>query len=177
MKTNRNSHIQAKKLSPETNALSFSTLFFLGLMVLIALGSVFLAWQRYTLQKENTEISQKIEGKQKTIQSLSKGDDALTYQMAATALTKAENYRIKWSEIVQKILDLETSRIQFTQFSSSPQKEVSIQGIASQMEDVARLLAQLKKDPALRAPFVSSLVEQEERGVSFQLTFSFVSSS
>lgn len=168
------------------NRVSFLTTIALGLIVLVALSIVFLSWKKYVLQKEETELSQKIEVKIKTLQGLSQGTNSVAYNQAATALSKAEKYRVRWSEIVEKILKLESPTIQFLQFASSPQKEISIDGIASSMEDIELLLEKLKQDPSIHLPFVSSLAEAESvegtvlakmgKVFRFQLTFTLSNS-
>lgn len=183
MQTHTNPHLHhveetSSKEPPRNSSPSFLSLFVLGLTVLVALGGVFLAWQKYSLVKANIEITQKIETKLKTIQGLAKGSDVASYKTAAQALSKAESYRVKWSDIAAKILKLESPRIQFVQFSSSPKKEISIQGVASSMEDVSRLIGELKKNPEIKEPFVSSIAEQGENGTfGFQLTFLLVNPS
>lgn len=155
----------------------------LALTVLVALGTVFVSWQKFLVFRANNELSQKIETKIETIQSLAGKADASSYQKAAVAVEKADQYRVQWSKVVDKLWKLESENVRFLNFSSTPQKELSIQGIASNYEQIARFLEQLKQDPEIRVPFVSTIAEAVSEGnlpltwkrseaVAFQLQFS-----
>ena len=90
-------------------------------------------------------------------------------------IQRAEDIRVKWSEVMEDILAYQSFSLKFNSFSSDKDKLISIRGWVRRMEDVALLLEELKRDPKIETPFISTVAENNDGrtgvGYAFNLTF------
>ncbi|HEY5713954.1 MAG TPA: PilN domain-containing protein [Candidatus Gracilibacteria bacterium] len=93
---------------------------------------------------------------------------------AYNLLQQAESTRIKWSKLLQDILQYQNFNLRFDSFSSDPKKQITIRGWSRTMEGVSGFLEALKKDPQITEPFIKSIgktTQGDSFGYSFDLSF------
>lgn len=152
----------------------------LALLGFTVIGTGFLIWQDYQINKENREIISQTEQLDQEIKQLSSIKDLEKTKDALVTYRKALDYRIPWSSVVGEIFRQETARTKFSSFSSGREKKINITGKTTSWEEVAVLLERLKANPRIEEPFIASVSEKREKNNTlvyhFTLTFNFVSS-
>lgn len=167
--------------TPHTQKKSHSFFGLLSVFVaLVVLGVTSYYWfDSYRLENLQEKLQERIDKKESTRREQSDGLEFNQFLNASQALKKAEQYRVPWSQIAQNIMQFETPNIVFESFSATPEKTTSIQGIASDIENIRGLLSTLKNQSNIINPFVSSLTKSKDdtgRTIfTFQLTFDFQS--
>ena len=147
---------------------------FIITIVMVTVGAFgFFMWQKWSLTKNIKKLDTSIENTEKEIKELQGLNDTQGKQTRATILKKALLFRTNWSRVMSSILKYESPQVQFLSFSSNEKQEISIDGEARSIEEVAKLVEKLETNEEIKNPFVSTIVGQTKgaQKVKFRLVF------
>lgn len=134
---------------------------------------VFLFWKKANIGLENKSLQTSIHNI-KTQLNEKKGEKSLkSISESQRILIEAQKERINWSDIMQNILVYQTNGIEFENFSISTEKNISATSTAQNLSQVKQLIKTLSGHEKIIKPFVSSVSEQGDGTVNFQLSFQF----
>jgi hypothetical protein len=91
-------------------------------------------------------------------------------------LKKAQEYRIKWSDVYKDIMALEENNVIFYNMTSGRHQNFNINALSTSMENISDLLVKLKNNKKFNDPFVSQITEikkDEQKAYNFTLSFEY----
>ena len=164
---------------------TFSTAILIVIALAIAGYAGFLVWQKFSMDRENEKFLTSIKNTSEQIKRLAGSTDPEKKMQIAQIFERAKASRVLWSTVVYEVLRLENPDIRFVNFSSNREQEISVDGLAKDLESVATLLETLRFNSRIQNPFVSSISEfkprkptdlpsQTDKKFRFQLTFDFI---
>jgi len=168
--------------SDKKKKFSFSWL----IIILIIFGTVgelgYLLWKKYDLPKKIAVLENRNKTKEEKIRQLGKTENTSSKWKAHQVLKKAENYRVEWSKILAKILEVENKDVKIINFSSTKDQKISASGKATDWDAISNFIENLNANPKIQNIFVSSVSKDKEldkkskktHNVSFQITFNFI---
>jgi hypothetical protein len=147
----------------------------------------YLYYTRMNEQSTNDRYVRSVESIEQSIRDLQLKDDVSYHVAAGDILAKAEEGRIRWSRIVDLILQYETVNIEFVNFSSNKDQQVFVTGKANSYEHIATLVDSLNGNNRIENPFIASMTERKQQSsrssllvgnlerntVGFQLNFTY----
>ncbi len=133
-------------------------------------------FQKLSLQKDIKRLNTSIENTEREIQQLQGLSDTQGKQSRETVLKKALLFRTEWSRVMSAILKYESTQIQFLNFSSDENQQISIDGEAASITQVTNLMKQLEANEEIKNPFISTIsgADKTSQKVKFRLSFELV---
>ncbi len=146
---------------------------FAAAIVVVVMG--FYGLKSWRLEKENQRFEVSIENTQKRLQALAPGTESLVKRQKEVA-RNAEKFRTNWSNIMEQIVDLESSAVRFSRVNFSEGK-MSVSCQATSWKSLSVFIDSLKKDSRVSNIRIAStsILSPPVAGAkqSAELTFNF----
>ena len=166
------SHSSVKPVIPRTK--SSQKIWIVGCLAVVLLGCVGgLKWQKQALSVQNIAIQERINKKQAFLEALArKQSQESANGTPEQILQRAETFRTEWSWIVEAVWAAEQAlgrQVSFGAFSPSAEGEISLSGIATSEEGIAKTIEILSDLEYVENPFVKAI--SGENPYEFQISF------
>ena len=149
-------------------------LIFLMIVVLILFG--YLLFKKNILENDNERYTESIRLSSQKISDLTNSDNPAKKIMVSKIVKKAKEKRILWSEVMAKIIKLETPGISFLDFSTTEKGEVTALVSANDFKSISQFVANLNANEGVSRVILkgigkSSLIidNKLEVGINFNI--------
>ena len=148
-----------------------TTILVLGFIGVLAwLG--FLFYQKMSLEKDNARLQTSIETTTKRIQELTNSDNPAKKIALAKTLNKLTKQRQLWSEVMAKVIKLESPGLAFQDFSVTEEGEISAVLSARSFNAIQKFIAKLNANEEVSQIIIHSIqLDPETAGLKVDLSF------
>jgi Tfp pilus assembly protein PilN len=141
---------------------------FIGVLVWIG----FLYFQKITLEKENTLFETSISSTSKRIQEITHSDNPAKKIVVLKVLKKLKAKRMIWSEVMAKIIKLESPGISFQDFSATPEGEIQAIVSAKSFNSIQQFITKLNMNEDVSRIVIHSInIDEKSSGLKVNLNF------
>lgn len=147
-------------------------------MVLILVFIGVLAWigllyfQKTALEKENALFETSISSTTKRIQKITHSDNPAKKIAVSKILKKLKAKRVIWSEVMAKIIKLESPGISFQDFSSTPEGEIQAIVSAKSFNSIQQFITKLNTNEDVSKIVIHSInIDERSSGLKVNLNF------
>ncbi len=133
-------------------------------IILTAVGTLWVTWEYFQVQKNMAKFETAIQNQNENINKLKQNGQIGEKTRAKEILTKAENYRIIWSDVAQKLIQEleEEGLIEFNNVNAGRNQQIAVNGMAKDLRSIAKILVKTKNHPNFEDVFISQMSQIED---------------